>query len=516
MKKYLYFVTLILVVIIFKFSYNVEASDVQVNNKDYYNSGFYVGKSINSNDHNNLNFYSWNFIFSNNGFSNYENGKYNIGEIFQFNYLKIDVSFYEYYKFTSMTLKYGENKSYVNYDGRAQEIILTVKSTGIDINFKNHDVIISFCEMASFKYYEGIQIFDFTPPKIIGFESNDIILDIDKLPTINQLLRNVKAIDDVDGEITYKLKHETTYSNDSFYKHNQIIPLFLSVTDSSGNFNQVEIKLIMYDSMLANLCYSNIDLISFYYQKIEYNTLLSILENKGYNIKHGYDVLIDTYSDCFNKPSIDKKIIMQVRNEIVTFNFEVLDNDPPILEFNEVIITSTNYILTYNEIYDSINAFDLADGEKINDINIYGYYDYLYKYNIEGIYCLEISVTDSSYNSIKKVLRISVEKEFENNVNSLSNIKTTSSNFITTDTIIKYVNGFYESSYEIREIETTYFDSYEISNEYQVNVYYEDGSCISFKIVVEHEEPIKKSKLNSLVRKIKDKFVYIFKFEWIK
>ena len=254
-----------------------------------------------------------------------------------------------------------------------------------------------------FKYeelrYQGSQV---DGDVFYNNECITLIKEFDEILLLSDLLENIKAYDDYDGDITNKIMIE--FDNFSSNQHNLgIFEVVLSVRDSHNNRSRLTLVIHNVDTTPPE-----INGINFYEAEpneplsVEYITAnLYAIDNYDGDVTKQIVVLEDNYTP--NKNRIGTyRIIFGVQDSShnsvqYTVNVKVSDNEPPIIFGPSTITKKITETLTLEQIKEYFVAIDTYDGDITDRLEVYfdEYSLNMYRY---GTYEIMFTVTDSSGN----------------------------------------------------------------------------------------------------------------------
>ena len=266
----------------------------------------------------------------------------------------------------------------------------------------------SNCSIEGFSFYNIIDK-DYQAPVISGQFS--FISNVDNPLTLEDVLNEIKAIDDFDGSVPVILE-SSDYDPNNLILGEQYMQV--SASDNAGNVSYETITINVVDNTPPEISGKNTYETS-YYNELSVDLITNALilsDNFTKKENLNIELLEDGYTGNENKKGsyvlryyLEDEAGNNTQYEVVV---KVIDDKKPIITLPKDLSTGNNQLIKLDEIKDLISVSDEYDGV-INDFIIEGYDNYEENYHIVGAYNFIVSAFDSSGNKTETELVLLVK-----------------------------------------------------------------------------------------------------------
>lgn len=263
-----------------------------------------------------------------------------------------------------------------------------------DLEYKGPNITYSFVEKG----------------KVGNYETN-----INNPISFSTIKSSIKAMDDIDGDITSKIvttKDDYSSNTDKVGVHE----IIFSVTDKNSNVTTFPVYVKIVDTTPPVITGTNSYTTN---QKQKLNLadikgVLSASDNYDGNLNSSLTLKRDTYSNSYQTPG-DYEIVYQVSDSSgnsteypIRVSVKYLDDVPPTITGTFTYRIANNQRLSLQEILGNLSAEDNVDGNLTSKIEIdYDYYSY--STNRVGTFSVGVKVADNTNNVTRKEITIVVE-----------------------------------------------------------------------------------------------------------
>lgn len=306
-------------------------------------------------------------------------------------------------------------------------------------------------------------------PVINGFEGI-MTTEVDNPIELNDIKKLIKAVDEVDGDLTSRIIVESDSYSDNSNKVGTY-PIIFSVTDNSGNKASITVNVQVIDS-ICPVINGNDSVTVNISNPLTSEQILSqytVTDNYDGNITNSIEVYLDNYENADKTKPGNYEITIYAKDSSYNVTFKTIrvllvDDIKPLISGPGEYVKDYNNPLTLETIMDSLSASDNVDGDISNNISVI---EDKYTGNERkiGTYKITFNITDTSGNiSNNFIVTVKVEDNKEP-VFYINNIIISTHSFeeLTLEKIENYL------------IQTAYihkYDNYEIEiveNEYERN-----------------------------------------------
>lgn len=267
-----------------------------------------------------------------------------------------------------------------------------------------------FTEEEAVSSLPGILFYEYTilvAPDIVApdFDTTDyytLPVDVDNPPSVDEILSEIHASDDVDGDISDSVELvSTTYNPNALTLG--IHEFVVSVSDAAGNINQATFYIPVCDFVKPVISGTSSYTVS-YDEPVSLETIknaLTITDNFSSNLilnlvsdtYTGHETELGEHSIVFN--TIDEA--ENVADDFIVPLF-VYDDKAPIITAPSEFTVNSNATITLDDIRSKISIVDGHDGV-ITDYTINGFEAYLKDTKVVRNYILTIECSDGSNNA---------------------------------------------------------------------------------------------------------------------
>ena len=321
-----------------------------------------------------------------------------------------------------------------------------------------------------------------------------IPVSVDNPLSVNEILSQIHAYDDVDGDISDDIQLvSTTYDPNQLELGNH--ELIVSVSDSAGNNKQATFYITVYDITKPVISGTNTYKLS-YDEPISIETVLAALTASD---NFTQDLTIELKSDTYteNQAIVGKyTMVFTTTDEALNISedyvvsFSVVDEKPAVITVPSQIIVNSTAVFSEAELRKKITIVDGYDGE-ITSYTITGLEEYLKDTTKVKNYTLGILAYDAAGNrsSASTTLKVSDNNAPELWVYSDFVIVLPKGQAITKEDIISYLSQIGEI--DAAQVKSVSFDvDNETKGNYEVVVLMLDNTEYKATIAVEeYEEP---------------------------
>ena len=321
-----------------------------------------------------------------------------------------------------------------------------------------------------------------------------IPVSVDNPLSVNEILSQIHAYDDVDGDISDDIQLvSTTYDPNQLELGNH--ELIVSVSDSAGNNKQATFYITVYDITKPVISGTNTYKLS-YDEPISIEMVLAALTASD---NFTQDLTIELKSDTYteNQTIVGKyTMVFTTTDEALNISedyvvsFSVVDEKPAVITVPSQIIVNSTAVFSEAELRKKITIVDGYDGE-ITSYTITGLEEYLKDTTKVKNYTLSILAYDAAGNpsSASTTLKVSDNNAPELWVYSDFVIVLPKGQAITEEDIISYLSQIGEI--DAAQVKSVSFDvDNETKGNYEVVVLMLDNTEYKATIAVEeYEEP---------------------------
>lgn len=354
-------------------------------------------------------------------FYDYQNGRIDSIDIVGYNSDKVFSD-----NLTATEQYYGEDKYYTfTSESSTWYVKITMivsEEQGANLQLNRVEYNYSMIEGNDYNAYSALSINDleYKGPnitysliekgKVGNYETN-----INNPVSFSTIKSSIKAMDDIDGDITSKIV--TTKDNYSSNTNKVgVHEIIFSVTDRNSNVTTFPVYVKIVDTTPPVITGTN-SYTTNQKQKLNLTDIKGVLsasDNYDGNLNSSLTLKSDTYSNSYQTPG-DYEIVYQVSDSSgntteypISVSVKYLDDVPPTITGTFTYRIANNQRLNLQQILGNLSAEDNVDGNITSKIEIdYDYYSY--STNRVGTFSVGVKVADATNNVTRKEITIVVE-----------------------------------------------------------------------------------------------------------
>lgn len=354
-------------------------------------------------------------------FYDYQNGRIDSIDIVGYNSDKVFSD-----NLTATEQYYGEDKYYTfTSESSTWYVKITMivsEEQGANLQLNRVEYNYSMIEGNDYNAYSALSINDleYKGPnitysliekgKVGNYETN-----INNPVSFSTIKSSIKAMDDIDGDITSKIV--TTKDNYSSNTNKVgVHEIIFSVTDRNSNVTTFPVYVKIVDTTPPVITGTN-SYTTNQKQKLNLTDIKGVLsasDNYDGNLNSSLTLKSDTYSNSYQTPG-DYEIVYQVSDSSgntteypISVSVKYLDDVPPTITGTFTYRIANNQRLNLQQILGNLSAEDNVDGNITSKIEIdYDYYSY--STNRVGTFSVGVKVADATNNVTRKEITIIVE-----------------------------------------------------------------------------------------------------------